>query len=120
MTEGRPPLRARYPASARPARPARQQRPTWAITQRPARSLMSIWVNPMHRNKVQRFAIFCELPPNNQAAAIPTIGALSGWPPIEPSKPAAPKLKIPPSDATNSYPCWPGTAAIPTIGAFSG
>jgi hypothetical protein len=34
------------------------------------------------------------------AAAIPTTGALSGLPPIEPLKAASPKLKIPPSEAT--------------------
>ena len=32
--------------------------------------------------------------------AMPTMGLLSGWPPIEPSKRAAPKAKMPPSEAT--------------------
>jgi RimJ/RimL family protein N-acetyltransferase len=36
-----------------------------------------------------------------QVAAMPTIGLLRGVPPIEPSKGASPKAKIPPSEATN-------------------
>ena len=33
--------------------------------------------------------------------ARPTMGLLSGWPPIDPAKPASPKAKIPPSLATS-------------------
>ena len=32
---------------------------------------------------------------------MPTIGLFSGMAPVEPWKPASPKLKIPPSDATS-------------------
>ena len=32
---------------------------------------------------------------------MPTTGRLSGVPPIDPWKPASPKLKTPPSDATS-------------------
>jgi hypothetical protein len=48
-----------------------------------------------------------------------TIGSLRGLPPIEPWKPAFPKAKIPPSDATIQYPRLSGVAAMPTIGWFS-
>jgi hypothetical protein len=36
--------------------------------------------------------------------------------PVDPKKAASPKLKIPPSDATNQYPPPSGVAAIPTTG----
>ena len=32
---------------------------------------------------------------------MPTTGLLSGMPPVEPKKPASPKLKMPPSEATS-------------------
>ena len=38
---------------------------------------------------------------------MPTIGLLSGMPPIEPWKPALPKEKIPPSLPSSQYPCRP-------------
>src|SRR5919202_805499 len=48
-------------------------------------------------------------------AAIPTMGRLSGRPPMDPRKVASPKAKMPPSEATNQYP-WPvAVGAIPTI-----
>ena len=50
--------------------------------------------------------------------AIPTIGAFSGAPPMEPSNWASPKEKIPPSVATIRYPAPSGVAAMPAIGAF--
>ena len=37
----------------------------------------------------------------------------------EPWKVASPKVKIPPSDATNQYPPPSPVAAIPTIGSFN-
>src|SRR5258708_166225 len=40
-------------------------------------------------------------------------------PPVDPKNGASPKLKIPPSAATNQYPFPDGVAAIPTIGWFS-
>ena len=47
--------------------------------------------------------------------------ATTGWlmrcPPIDPKNCAAPKAKMPPSDATSQYPPPWGMAAIPTIGA---
>ncbi len=52
--------------------------------------------------------------------AIPTTGAWSGLPPIEPSKAAEPKLKTPPSDPASQYPPPSGVAAIETMGAWSG
>ena len=36
-----------------------------------------------------------------QLVAIPTIGMFSTVPPMEPKKPASPKAKIPPSEATS-------------------
>ncbi len=51
---------------------------------------------------------------------MPTMGALSAWPPREPKKPASPKSKMPPSEATSQYPPPSGLAAMPTIGALSG
>src|SRR5437764_650426 len=48
-----------------------------------------------------------------------TIGRFSAMLPVDPWKPASPKLKIPPSDATNQYPFPLGVAAIPTIAALS-
>ncbi len=57
-------------------------------------------------------AHYCEL-------AIPTIGALSGAPPMEPSNSASPKANIPPSDATILYPAPSGVPAIPSIGSFN-
>ena len=33
--------------------------------------------------------------------AMPTIGLLRWWPPVEPKKPASPKVKMPPSEATS-------------------
>ena len=47
-------------------------------------------------------------------------GRVGDDPPCEPKNPASPKLKIPPSDATNQYPRPDGVAAIPTIGRFNG
>ena len=35
---------------------------------------------------------------------MPTIGLSSGCPPVEPKKPASPKVKMPPSEATSQYP----------------
>jgi hypothetical protein len=35
------------------------------------------------------------------ATAMPTIGLLSGMPPVEPKNTASPKEKIPPSEATS-------------------
>ena len=40
--------------------------------------------------------------------------------PVEPKKPASPKLKMPPSEATSQYPPPSGVAAMPTIGELSG
>ena len=50
------------------------------------------------------------------SAAIPTTGATSGWPPIEPAKLAWPKSKTPPSAASKRYPPPLGRASMPTIG----
>src|SRR2546429_240973 len=47
---------------------------------------------------------------------MPTIGLLSESAPVEPKKPASPKAKMPPSDATSQYPLPVGVAASPTIG----
>jgi hypothetical protein len=38
------------------------------------------------------------------AGTIPTMGMFSGRPPIEPSYPALPNAKMPPSAATSQYP----------------
>ncbi|HUR86368.1 MAG TPA: hypothetical protein VMY78_13585 [Solirubrobacteraceae bacterium] len=54
------------------------------------------------------------------AAAIPTIGAFSGWSDIEPKNPALPNAKTPPSAPTSQYPWPPGATAIATTGALSG
>ena len=42
-----------------------------------------------------------QYPPVTGSGAMPTTGALSGIPPIEPSKGASPKAKIPPSAPTS-------------------
>ena len=44
------------------------------------------------------------------------MGALSRRAPVEPKKPASPKLKMPPSEATSQYPLPECVAASPTIG----
>lgn len=49
---------------------------------------------------------------------MPTMGALSGLPPIEPWKAASPKEKTPPSDATSQYPLPSEDAAAPTNGTL--
>ena len=51
---------------------------------------------------------------------MPTIGLFSGVPPIDPSKVADPKSKMPPSEATSRYPSPAGMPLIPTIGLFRG
>jgi hypothetical protein len=51
-------------------------------------------VNPLSRH-TKKLSI-----PSGQLPAMPTIGLLRGVPPIEPSK-GAPKLKMPPSEATS-------------------
>ena len=56
--------------------------------------------------------------PSDPADAAPTMGALSGCPPCEPSKTAVPKLKMPPSLATSQYPFPSGVATIATTGAL--
>ena len=38
--------------------------------------------------------------PMGQLVAIPMVGEVCGWPPLEPKKVASPKLKMPPSVAT--------------------
>src|SRR2546422_10786450 len=48
-----------------------------------------------------------------------TIGLLSVIDPVEPKKPAFPKAKMPPSEATSQYPPLSGVAAMPTIGLLS-
>ena len=47
---------------------------------------------------------------------MPTIGLFRCWPPMEPKKPASPKLKMPPSDATSQYPLVLGVTPMPTTG----
>ena len=54
---------------------------------------------PAERRRRLRHAATSQYP--EDAAAIPTIGALSGLPPMEPSNAALPNAKTPPSDATN-------------------
>src|SRR4051812_41570902 len=49
-------------------------------------------------------------------AAIPTIGELSRWDPVEPKNLASPKAKMPPSAATSQYPRPDTVDAMPTIG----
>ena len=50
-------------------------------------------VHPRALNPPARF--------RGQPTAMPTIGLLRGWPPVEPKKPASPKVKMPPSEATS-------------------
>ena len=50
---------------------------------------------------------------------MPTTGSGRFALPAEPSKPASPKVKMPPSAATSQYPLPSGVAAMPTIGALS-
>ena len=45
-----------------------------------------------------------QYPPVTGSAAMPTTGASRCFPPIDPKKPAPPKAKTPPSDATKRYP----------------
>ena len=42
-----------------------------------------------------------QYPSPSGVVAMPTIGSLSGMPPIEPQKVASPKEKMPPSEATS-------------------
>src|SRR6478752_7532674 len=60
-----------------------------------------------------------QYPAPETVEAMPTTGALSGWPPIDPKNFASPNAKIPPSDATSQYPAPDDVAAAPTIGLFS-
>jgi hypothetical protein len=46
---------------------------------------------------------------------MPTMGALRGFPAIEPADVASPRGKMPPSDATIQYPLPSGVGALPTI-----
>ena len=57
-----------------------------------------------------------QYPPPSEVAAMPTMGALRGLPPMEPRKAASPKEKMPPSDATSQYPPPDVVAAAPTYG----
>ena len=47
------------------------------------------------------------------------MGLLRWMDPVDPQKPASPKLKMPPSDATIQYPCPSGVGAMPTMGTLS-
>src|SRR5579883_9421 len=47
---------------------------------------------------------------------MPTTGALSALPAIEPSNPASPKANTPPSPPQSQYPVCDGDAAAPVIG----
>ena len=60
-----------------------------------------------------------QYPPPSGVAAMPTMGVLSGMPPVEPWKAASPKANTPPSEATNQYPPPSGVAAMPTMGLLS-
>ena len=51
---------------------------------------------------------------------MPTMGALSRCPPVDPRTLAEPNENTPPSDATAQYPCCPLTCTPPTIGRLSG
>ena len=42
-----------------------------------------------------------QYPPPSGVGAMPTIGLLSGMPPVEPQNGASPNVKMPPSDATS-------------------
>ena len=50
---------------------------------------------------------------------MPMIGWFSLMAPVDPKKPASPKVKIPPSLATSQYPLPSDVAAIPTMGLLS-
>src|SRR5665647_2844217 len=49
-------------------------------------------------------------------APTPTTGRLRDSDPVDPWKPASPKAKIPPSEATSQYPFPEEVGAIPTTG----
>src|SRR3954451_22779096 len=51
---------------------------------------------------------------------MPTTGWFSRIAPVEPKNAASPKLKMPPSPATNQYPNPLGVDAMPTTGRFNG
>jgi len=51
----------------------------------------------------------------NGVTDMPTMGALRGFPAIEPADVASPRGKMPPSDATIQYPLPSGVGALPTI-----
>src|SRR5579871_3948172 len=51
--------------------------------------------------------------------AMPTMGALSFRPPVDPRNVASPKAKMPPSDATSQYPPPSADAAMLTMGRLS-
>ena len=55
----------------------------------------------------------------DQAAVMPTIGALRCCPPIDPRNGASPKVKMPPSPPWSQYPSPSKVADRPTIGALS-
>ena len=49
---------------------------------------------------------------------MPTIGRFSRMPPVEPKKPALPKLKMPPSEATSQYEELFGPLGQPSVGVM--
>ena len=68
-------------------------------------------------------------PPPSEEGTMPTIGALRLWgrpepaglrplPGMEPWKPASPKAKMPPSEATSQYPPRSAVGVMPTTGRW--
>jgi hypothetical protein len=50
---------------------------------------------------------------------MPTMGLFRCMAPVDPKKGASPKLKMPPSAATNQYPAPSGEDSMPTMGLLS-